>query len=255
MILTPAEKILYDLGVTEPAEIDLEAIAWTRNARVRYRPLCGCEARIFGNDDRAIISVNSNSPPQRMRFSLAHEIGHWEHHRGKLLFCRKNDIAEGPASSIFERVANNFASDLLMPAYLFNEAIRERRRADFQTVDHIADLFDVSRAASAIRVAAKSPFPSIVICHNRQGRHWFARSPLVPDRWFPKQQLDPRSLAFDVQFGANLGMKVPRKVPAAAWFELREAERYDLIEQTVRSHNGETLTMLEIVDSGMLADR
>ena len=48
MLLSPAERLLQELGVTEPDEIDLEAIAYYVNARVRYRRLDGCEARIIG---------------------------------------------------------------------------------------------------------------------------------------------------------------------------------------------------------------
>lgn len=33
--LTPAEELLQSLGVTEPGEIDLEAIAWTLGVRVK----------------------------------------------------------------------------------------------------------------------------------------------------------------------------------------------------------------------------
>lgn len=47
-MLSPAEQLLQDLGVTEPKEIDLEAIAFHVNARIRYRPLDGCEACIVG---------------------------------------------------------------------------------------------------------------------------------------------------------------------------------------------------------------
>ena len=45
---TPAELVLLDLGINSPADIDLEAIAWTLGARVRYRPLDSCEARRQG---------------------------------------------------------------------------------------------------------------------------------------------------------------------------------------------------------------
>jgi Zn-dependent peptidase ImmA (M78 family) len=72
--LTAAEQVLADLGITDPSEIDLEAIAWTLGARVRYRPLESCEARIVGNGDRAIITVNNRSHPRRQRFSIAHEL-------------------------------------------------------------------------------------------------------------------------------------------------------------------------------------
>ena len=61
MLLSPAERLLQELGVTDPDEIELEAVAYHVNAHVRYRRLDGCEARIIGNGDRAIITVNANS--------------------------------------------------------------------------------------------------------------------------------------------------------------------------------------------------
>jgi Zn-dependent peptidase ImmA (M78 family) len=85
--LTAAERILKSLGIESPGEIDLEAIAWTRGAVVNYRPLDRCEATIVGSKRRAVIAVNSRSPPDRRRFSLAHELGHWHHHKGRMLFC------------------------------------------------------------------------------------------------------------------------------------------------------------------------
>ncbi len=79
--LTHAERILKSLGIEAPGEIDLEAIAWTRSAVVDYRPLDRCEATIVGSKKKAVIAVNSRSPLERRRFSLAHELGHWHHHK------------------------------------------------------------------------------------------------------------------------------------------------------------------------------
>ncbi|WP_236858334.1 ImmA/IrrE family metallo-endopeptidase [Cereibacter sphaeroides] len=42
-------------------------------------------------NDKAIITVNSRSPAARQRFSIAHELGHWHHHRGQCLMCRVED--------------------------------------------------------------------------------------------------------------------------------------------------------------------
>ena len=97
--LTPAERILKSLGIEAPGEIDLEAIAWTRGAVVDYRPLDRCEATIVGSKRKAVIAVNSRSPLERRRFSLAHELGHWHHHKGRMLFCGGRDVcnfANGP---------------------------------------------------------------------------------------------------------------------------------------------------------------
>ena len=61
MALTVAERLLQELGVTSPNEIDLEAIAFHLNATVKYRQLDGCEARIVGAGNRAVITVNNSS--------------------------------------------------------------------------------------------------------------------------------------------------------------------------------------------------
>lgn len=85
MGLTPAERLLQELGVTEPKDIDLEAIAHYMGARIKYRPLDGCDARIVGVGDKAIIAVNTRNSPQRKRFSMRMslvigstiEVSHW----------------------------------------------------------------------------------------------------------------------------------------------------------------------------------
>ena len=75
--LSPAERLLQDLGVTDPQDIDLEVIAWQLGVRIKYRHLDGCEARIAGDDKKAIISVRDDVSPGRKRFSIGHELGHW----------------------------------------------------------------------------------------------------------------------------------------------------------------------------------
>jgi hypothetical protein len=119
----PAERLLQELGITEPGEIVLEAIAFYLGARVRYRKLEGCEARIIGCNDSAIITIAKDCADRRKRFSLAHEIGHWTHHKGQTLVCRvEESLPQGRMSP--ERVANNYAADLLMPRYLFGPVSR-----------------------------------------------------------------------------------------------------------------------------------
>ncbi|MGA8399542.1 MAG: ImmA/IrrE family metallo-endopeptidase, partial [Stellaceae bacterium] len=111
---TPAEVILKSLGISEPREIDLEAIAGHLGPRIRYRPLGRCEARIIGAEDHAVIPVNSLSSRRRRRFSIGHELGHWHHDRGRVLFCQAEDIGRGaPGSLSPERLADRFASNLL----------------------------------------------------------------------------------------------------------------------------------------------
>lgn len=82
-------------------EIDLEAIAFHLGARVRYRKLEGCEARIIGCIDAAIITIDEDCSYRRKRFSLAHEIGHWTHHKGQTLVCRVEESRRPSIASPF----------------------------------------------------------------------------------------------------------------------------------------------------------
>ena len=251
--MSTAERLLEDLGVTEPREIDVEAIAFHVGARVRYRVLDGCEARIVGTSDKAIITVNEDSGHRRRRFSIAHELGHWEHHRGRCLTCRAEDYRPRTVGSP-EWTADRYAADLLMPTYLFGRFARQQPRLDFAAVDVLASEFETSLTATAIRFVEGDYTPAMLVCHGPKGRKWFARAESVPERWFPQKQLDRDSIAFDVLFGGAL-QHWPQRMDASAWFEPDEAGQYEILEQTVRTGSEETLTLLLLEDEEMLEER
>ena len=251
--MTPAERLLRELGITEPAEIDLEAIAFHVGVRVRKRALTGCEAHILGCADRAIITVNKNSPPRRRRFSIAHELGHWCHHRGKTLICRADEYHPRDDMSP-EKVADSYAADLLMPRYLFHTSARQYARLNFEVVEKLGDVFETSLTATTIRLIEFDHTPALVISHSPTGRNWFARAPSVPRRWFPRDDLDPDSFAFGILFGDQADDRTPRKIGADAWFDRSEAERYIVYQQTVSIAKSEILTLVLITDEKMLQE-
>lgn len=247
--LTVAEQLLQELGITEPEEIDLEAIAWHVGATVKCRILDGCEARIVGAEDRAIITVNAASALVRQRFSIGHEIGHWFNHRGRTLVCRAEDIGgHGNGGFFLERQADAFAGDLLMPGYILRPYLLQFRGLAFDVIREIARAFNTSIPATAIRLVEHGPWPTILVCHGQGGRKWFVRNPAVPDIWFPRDDLDPDSYAFGLLFGNDSDQTKPRSIGAHAWFNRRNAERYEIQEQSVRSMDGETLSLLLIPD-------
>jgi hypothetical protein len=253
--LTPAERLLQSFGITEPDEIDLEAIAYGMHARVRYRSLEGCEARIVGTMDAAIITVHSRSTPRRKRFSIAHELGHWHHHRGQCLACRVEDMrGDDRGSTHPERVANRFAADLLLPDYLFRLIARQHAKLNLKTITALADLFKASLSATAIRLVEGDHAPAVLVSHTPNGRKWFTRSPSVPSKWFPQNALDADSYAFGVQFGGKPDDPMPRKIGADAWFDRSEASRFEVQEQTFRVSDNETLSLVLIVDLDMLEE-
>ena len=250
--LTHAEKLLRSLGVTTPAEIDVEALAWHVGAEVRYSDLDSCEARIIGYGDRAIITVDKKSIPTRKRFSVAHELGHWKYHRGRSFVCRKQDIGnEMRGANDPERVADAYAADLILPVYLFEPLAAKAKKSTFEAIDDIRHQFQTSRTATALRMVDYGPEPAMLICHSQQKRLWFRRNVNVPDRWFPRDELDPESSAFEVLHGQT--DRTRRSVIGAdAWFDRREAERFEVYEQTIRASNGTALSMVVFKSPEML---
>ena len=165
------------LGIERPEQIDLETIAWEHGALVKHRPLDRCEAMIVGAQRRAIITVNSRAIPTRRRFSLAHEIGHWHHHRGQILFCGSADIgnpAHGPLAP--ESQADQFASDLLLPDFMFRPRAMKMKRIVLSAVREIAEEFNVSLTATLLKLVDFGPLPD---CYRMPQQ---AASPLVSSR-------------------------------------------------------------------------
>lgn len=252
--LSPPERILQELGVTDPREIDLEAIAWHLGARIKRCELDGCEARIIGHRDRAIIRVSCLSHPRRQRFSIGHELGHWHHHRGRMLICRPEEIGNQRRAPPVERAADRYAADLLLPRYLLDPLARHYTRLTMRAVRELAELFETSITATAIRLVENGHSPALLVCHGPRGRKWFTRSPDIPERWFPQEQLDSESFAFSLLFGQGPEEAQPRLIGADAWFDRSEAQRYELHEQSIRTSSDEILTILLVSDERMLVD-
>lgn len=243
--LRSAERVLASLGITEPREIDVEAIAWHLGAKVKYRELDTCEARILGHGNRAIICVDSRKRPERRKFSVAHELGHWTFHRGQCLACRSDEIGNRASRATDpERVADGFAGDLLLPAYLLRPMSQQVQRWSLAQVRGIASEFGTSVTATAYRLIELDLLPGLLVCHSRSGRRWFKRAASVPSRWFPQQDMDHDSQAFDMLFGTAAELEAPSLVDADAWFDQSDASRYQLHEQTYKVPNGEVITLV-----------
>ena len=252
--MSPGEKLLRDRGVSRPDQIDLVEIAWDLGAKVKLRRLEGCEARIIGEGNRAIISIDKSKPERRRRFSLGHEIGHWMCHRGQCLACTKEDIGRGGAGkNPKERVADRYAADLLMPGFLIREAVRGRR-LDLDLIEHIASAFNVSRLAAVIRLLEMEHEPCVLIRHSISGAPWRLVSSSVDRRWTPRLRVEPGSHAHGILSGGLGDQPCPEMVSAEDWFENDDAHRFEVTEQSFRCLDGEVLTLIVLRDEDMLAE-
>ena len=212
-----AEFLLLSYGISHPIQIDLEAIAWDEGVRVRYGNLDGCEARIIGNAEQAVVRIDSRVVQTRARFSLGHELGHWRFDRGKVLTCEKRSIGYAIGGGREQR-ANIYAASLLMPRFLL-EPLCLGRRLDFDLVDELKqkDLFHVSREAMAYRLIDTWKQPAMLVVYDMRGvRKWFKSSSRVPKSLRAFQELQQGSILMNLlQTGSRSGIGL---VPSAAWF-------------------------------------
>ncbi len=179
----PAEQLLIDLGITEPEEIDLEVIACMVGASVRYRPLALGDARIVGLGERAIITIDADASLVRQRFSVAHELGHWHHHRGQRLICHGADPADTAATAGAEREADRYAASLLMPRFMVGQVVADLPMT-MALVDEVADRFRVSTMAAILRLTDIHTDAFAIVVEEPGGRRWFRRSIGLDPRWF-----------------------------------------------------------------------
>ncbi len=94
-----------------------------------------------------VIGVNTNQSPMRQRFSLAHEIGHYcLGHRPTLDVHFTESF--GAPSTIFERQANAFGAELLMPGAM----VRRAHAQSGEDLPMLARMFLVSQQAMWIRL-------------------------------------------------------------------------------------------------------
>lgn len=248
------EKLLDELGITEPEEIDIEAIAEYCRATVVYNMLSGCEGRILGYGERAIITVNNASHRERQRFSAAHELGHWMCDQGNIaLSCTEKMFNEAWFQNSDREVrANRYAADILLPKVMFTQKAC-KREITFTTVQELANTFNTSLTATAIRLVEHGSYPAMIVCTNLNGRKWFTRGPDVPSKIWPYKSLDRESLAYDLLAGISTNQS-PTNMPADVWIDHPDAHQYVIREHSVKITDDLVLTLLWWKDERQLLD-
>ena len=154
-----ARQLLERFGEHPP--IDIEAIVKAHGIAIRRQEL---EDSVSGmlviKDSHTTIGLNENHHPNRQRFTLAHELGHFLLHRSvsnifidaSTIFFRDGTSSDG--SKTQEIDANAFAAELLMPEKQVREAINSQPLDAFDegAVRRLAAQFEVSAQALTIRL-------------------------------------------------------------------------------------------------------
>ena len=140
-------------GAAIPVPVESIAEDWL-GLRIEEADLGDCSGMLIPS--KRLIRVNASeamsgdTPTRRIRFTIAHELGHWIcHARGMEAaptYCRSQDLAQD-ADRALEREANVFGAELLMP----EAAVRDAWAA-FSDRDVLAQRFGVSALAAQWRL-------------------------------------------------------------------------------------------------------
>lgn len=212
------------------------------------------EAALVMDENKAdgTILLARNRPLPRVRYSLAHELGHWliPTHRpdAALRFeCQLDDLhllneKEQNRRRRIEAEANRFASALLMPPRRLRSEMG--RAPDLQDIIALAGQFGVSREAMARAYVEASREPIAVVILHRQTVKRVYRNSDFP--WIDVrigQQVPSCSVASAVRPPAS--MSELEECDPATWLSERDCRRTEmLLEQVMGQANEFSMVLL-----------
>lgn len=144
--------------------IRIEEIAKMRGCKIMPYPLGDDVSGLLSIEDgKGIIGYNEKESKVRRRFTIAHELGHYEFHRNESdLFLDKQFIYRSTSSGStkvtqqMEQQANAFASIILMPPDLVKKEVNKMQLdlGSGHAINELARIFEVSPTAMSIRISS-----------------------------------------------------------------------------------------------------
>jgi Zn-dependent peptidase ImmA (M78 family) len=235
------EHLLQELGITDPEDIDLEAIAFYCGVTVVEDDLRGCEARLVGYGDKAFVTLKRGGYDRRKRFSLGHELGHWMHDRGRATFrCGEKDFLTWGGESPEVR-ANTYAANLLLPKSMFASRAKVSD-VTLAAASDLADTFQTSLTSTAIRLVDFCDKPAVAAYVSPSGIKPIRRTKLVPFKVTLRDALSRDSMAYrTLNDGIDRG---PVDLAASTWFTDYHAAWHPVQEHSKRILPHLVLTLL-----------
>lgn len=189
--------------------------------------------------------------PGRVRFTQAHELGHYLLHRlaQEEFQCSQADMVHwGPEQKSIEAEADEFASNLLMPMKQFRVAITADVM-NFEVLSAASTLFGVSLTAVALRWIRSTTESALLVLSRDGFMDWAVSSDKARSNgaFFKTKgrviRLPPNTLAAD---GSVIACRTGRRVPLQFWFEHAHPDASAWEVRLVCENYGYTLSLLQL---------
>lgn len=201
-----------------------------------------------GDQSKWMIAYNALLPSQgRIRFTKAHELGHYILHRAlqKKFTCSREDMLDWSGENIIEAEADKFASYLLMPLNDFRQQIDNQVTLDM--FSNCADRYGVSLTAVILKWLSYTEQKAVLVMSNDGFMNWASSSgPAFKSGAYFSTRNNTIPIP-DMSLTANDNVVIHsagEKIPAKRWFPYADSEA-ELVEMKLFSEQYDsTLTLL-----------
>ncbi len=253
-----AKEILEEIGFDEITELSNEDLIRGFGIIYIFEHLDNADGKIIRGKKRTIIKVNSSIPyPERIRFVLAHELGHFFLH-DKLELHTDNsntlnwfNVENQAKRGIQEFEANDFASELLMPEKIFREFVIGKYFSP-NLIKELSIRFKTSLTSIVFRLITLDICPLfIVFINNGIVKYWRKSSDLkcwvedITKLPPPEDSVAAEYIAADYDF-IYTGKEKAQEISRSTWFKLGDyQEDSDFMEYCIP--NKEFKSIISIV--------
>lgn len=249
-----AKEILNEIGFDEVTELTNSDLVNGFGILFISEPLKNADGKIIRGKTKTIIKVNSSiTHPERIRYVVAHELGHYFLHN-KLEIHTDNSktlnwfkVEDQAKRGLQEYEANDFASELLMPEVVFRKFI-EYKPFSPSLIKEISNRFQTSLTSVVYRLITLDVFPLLVVFISDGVVRYWRKSPDLKG-WLgditklspPKESVAKEYVDANYDF-VYKGDEKAQEIKRSTWFELYEnQEDSDYMEYCIPNKNYKTI--------------
>jgi IrrE N-terminal-like domain len=206
---------------------------------------------------RGKILVNRRSMPERQRYTIGHELGHFlnpwhqppseEGFRCTGMDMVRTEARSGDRAAQMEVEANIFAAELLLPRTLFLRDLRGRAGLDLEHILQLAARYAVSKEATGRRYVALQDEPCAIVFSRAGVIRYCRRSRDFPFLDIQSGQPVPAQSLAARDDGLQGVVSDWSDVDGGIWLSQPRGRR--VCEQTLAQREGYRVTLLALADN------
>lgn len=235
-----AKELLEEIGYDNISDLPMDILVSGLGATLVMEPLKNSDGKIIRGNTKTLIKINSEIPyEEKIRFTIAHEIGHFLlHDRLDLEVHNDNSntlnwfksVEQQAKKGLQEWEANDFASELLMPEKTFKKFV-ENKRFSPNLLKEIALYFKTSLTSVVYRLVSLNIYPLFIVSiHNGIVSYWnksenfWVKVKDITKLSPPEDSVAQEYIEADYNFIYKESDKA-QLISKSVWFELKSNEK------------------------------